>query len=682
MRGTTVLVVLINSDGGLWTASLGDCQAVLGQKESSFWTTTILREEESAVAKNRVLGLIAVTRAIGDHQFKLPSIYTKRVFSLTIPGMNRPDHTQIIVKRNLTPPYVSGIPEVKYVKLHDGARACLFMCSDGLLDLYGGENWQEKHIDIAELCKTWVDLVGEKLDSSSQSFDPKENLALFLLNRGLRGPPRSYTGEIWTSGWMTRPFWWKSCNRCPDIVIVEYVSPLYVFPVLSLCRLVLRSRLLAGGVSVVARAHHCHSLSQPFQLYTPLRSSLIFRILFMASNNTSTETVDLGKVVFGVTEPTFIMEMFVLLFYGIYTMLFGLYVYLQIHQRGQQRYYQISLLLLYLLATMAVVVSILIEKQMTLFTLDLTFTDDLSDPLVASHFISYANLTVAAEGIYVAANIIADALLLYRCYVVWGSKKYVIAGPIVISLVNTVIAIVSAALIKNNAGRLLNTAGVENTSLQAADIISYAFLSVNLFTNLMLTGLIAGRIWWIARDTRRSLGIDNSSDKSIGGIAAMVLESGLLYPVALVVGLALTVPGTVDVQAILTLIVGIAPTLIMVRTDLGISIENASNTDPNETEKAYKNFPEFERPAHGYNWTADMKGKAPERDVPETEERSNEITSLSPSDPVRDIDAPPPAFSESQYEGTSTLISSGPPAHRNEKQPQGLIVLNPPTMDE
>ncbi|KAH7881550.1 protein serine threonine phosphatase 2C [Lentinula edodes] len=255
MRGTTVLVVLINSDGGLWTASLGDCQAVLGQKESSFWTTTILStnhnasepsevarlkldhpgEEESAVAKNRVLGLIAVTRAIGDHQFKLPSIYTKRVFSLTIPGMNRPDHTQIIVKRNLTPPYVSGIPEVKYVKLHDGARglshpqvfpeathidtnswkeACLFMCSDGLLDLYGGENWQEKHIDIAELCKTWVDLVGEKLDSSSQSFDPKENLALFLLNRGLRGPPRSYTGEIWSEE--------EALNRVSSLLTLEF----------------------------------------------------------------------------------------------------------------------------------------------------------------------------------------------------------------------------------------------------------------------------------------------------------------------------------------------------------------------------------------------------------------------------------------------------------------------------
>ncbi|KAJ3886245.1 protein serine threonine phosphatase 2C [Lentinula edodes] len=234
MRGTTVLVVLINSDGGLWTASLGDCQAVLGQKESSFWTTTLLStnhnasepsevarlkldhpgEDESVVAKNRVLGLIAVTRAIGDHQFKLPSIYTKRVFSLTIPGMNRPDHTQIIMKRNLTPPYVSGIPEVKYVKLHDGARACLFMCSDGLLDLYGGENWQEKHIDIAELCKTWVDLVGEKLDSSSQNFDPKENLALFLLNRGLRGPPRSYSGEIWSEE--------EALNRVSSLLTLEF----------------------------------------------------------------------------------------------------------------------------------------------------------------------------------------------------------------------------------------------------------------------------------------------------------------------------------------------------------------------------------------------------------------------------------------------------------------------------
>ncbi|KAJ4485295.1 hypothetical protein J3R30DRAFT_1339069 [Lentinula aciculospora] len=137
----------------------------------------------------------------------------------------------------------------------------------------------------------------------------------------------------------------------------------------------------------------------------------------------SNETVDVGAVVFGVTEPTFVLEMFELLFYGVYTLLFGLYIYLQIHQRGRQRYYQISLLLLYLLATAAVAVSILIEKEMTLFTLDITFTDNLNDTYVASHFITYADLTVAANAIYVVANIIADALLLYRCYIVWGSRN-------------------------------------------------------------------------------------------------------------------------------------------------------------------------------------------------------------------------------------------------------------------
>ncbi|KIK65936.1 hypothetical protein GYMLUDRAFT_38408 [Collybiopsis luxurians FD-317 M1] len=221
MRGTTVLIVLISPDGGIWTASLGDCQAVLGQKsqaQETRWTTTLLSvnhnasepseimrlkldhpgEEEDVIVKNRVLGIIAVTRAIGDFQFKLPSIYTKRIFSLTVPGMNRPEtNIQLMVERNKTPPYVSGIPEVGYVKLEKGAKAFLIMCSDGLTDLHGGENWQEENIEIANLVKDLVDLVGGKLDSSS-SADLKENLALFLLQRGLRGPAKTKAGERWT----------------------------------------------------------------------------------------------------------------------------------------------------------------------------------------------------------------------------------------------------------------------------------------------------------------------------------------------------------------------------------------------------------------------------------------------------------------------------------------------------
>ncbi|KAJ3863343.1 hypothetical protein EV359DRAFT_64859 [Lentinula novae-zelandiae] len=121
----------------------------------------------------------------------------------------------------------------------------------------------------------------------------------------------------------------------------------------------------------------------------------------------SNETVDVGKIVIGFTEPTSIMEMFVLPLYGVYTALFGLYMYLQIHQQGRRRCYQFSLSLLYILASTAVVISILIGNQMTLFILDAIFTKDIDSPLTAFHFNSYANLVVAAEGIYVAAKCIA-----------------------------------------------------------------------------------------------------------------------------------------------------------------------------------------------------------------------------------------------------------------------------------
>ncbi|KAF9071699.1 phosphatase 2C-like domain-containing protein [Rhodocollybia butyracea] len=237
MRGTTVLAVLISPNRGIWTASLGDCQAILGQQTLSplhkepemknpSWTKTQLGknhnasepselarlklehpgEEEFVVEKNRVLGLIAVTRAIGDHQFKLPAIYSKRIFGLTAPGMNRPEvHLQMLTERVRTPPYVSGVPEVEYVKLGGEAKACLIMCSDGLMDLYGGEDWQEKHIELKEMFKHWMDQVGEKLDlalspssGALKLFNGMDNLALSLIHRGLHGPPISLMGLNWT----------------------------------------------------------------------------------------------------------------------------------------------------------------------------------------------------------------------------------------------------------------------------------------------------------------------------------------------------------------------------------------------------------------------------------------------------------------------------------------------------
>ncbi|THU78427.1 hypothetical protein K435DRAFT_876642 [Dendrothele bispora CBS 962.96] len=144
--------------------------------------------------------------------------------------------------------------------------------------------------------------------------------------------------------------------------------------------------------------------------------------------------------------------------------------------------------------------------------------------------------------------------------------------------------------------------GTENTnnSQMLVDkhsiIFSGVFMGVNAFTNLMLTSLIAGRIWYISHQNSKYLSsndrVSSSTNRKYSSIIAIILESGLLYPIFLILFIILTF-GTFPMKdrlnishasAIvsdnLALIAAIAPTLIIVRTGLGISIENnRSNTE-------------------------------------------------------------------------------------------------------
>ncbi|KDR75423.1 hypothetical protein GALMADRAFT_556142 [Galerina marginata CBS 339.88] len=213
MRGTTVLVTLVDpSKSNMWVASLGDCAAskvvsaghkhdnntvlVLGTKDASGrWTSTVLSSahngenkveadrvrsehpgEQECVMDDRVLGAIAVTRAVGDFSFKLPAVYTNRVFLNSRPGFVIPEKVRSFIGRNLTPPYMSGTPDVEHIQL--SGDSFLIMCTDGMMDLYEDDRLK---LD-AVLSKAWVRLVGENLDLAEG-----KNLALQLLRDGLGG---------------------------------------------------------------------------------------------------------------------------------------------------------------------------------------------------------------------------------------------------------------------------------------------------------------------------------------------------------------------------------------------------------------------------------------------------------------------------------------------------------------
>ncbi|RPD63915.1 protein serine/threonine phosphatase 2C [Lentinus tigrinus ALCF2SS1-6] len=205
--GTTALVTLVNpTRGHLWVANVGDCVAVLGEKDrSGKWRGRVVNsihngsnpgeldrirsehpEQADCVWNNRVLGFLAPTRAIGDAWLKLPAIYAELVFKHLDADWFSAETVEPHVPRIRTPPYLSNTPDVYHLEF--GAEAgqgsapqrALILCSDGLTDLYDGYSPQE-------MADEWIELIGRELNSSSGPNGARTNLALSLLREAIGG---------------------------------------------------------------------------------------------------------------------------------------------------------------------------------------------------------------------------------------------------------------------------------------------------------------------------------------------------------------------------------------------------------------------------------------------------------------------------------------------------------------
>lgn len=82
----------------------------------------------------------------------------------------------------LTPPYVSNVPEIHFHRRsnEDPSSEFLILCSDGFLDLYGG-NFEERIVN------DWVNIVAQELERRRTDAQDPENLAVCLLRDGLGG---------------------------------------------------------------------------------------------------------------------------------------------------------------------------------------------------------------------------------------------------------------------------------------------------------------------------------------------------------------------------------------------------------------------------------------------------------------------------------------------------------------
>ncbi|KAJ7215418.1 hypothetical protein GGX14DRAFT_442915, partial [Mycena pura] len=135
-----------------------------------------------------------------------------------------------------------------------------------------------------------------------------------------------------------------------------------------------------------------------------------------------------------------------------------------------------------------------------------------------------ADALSAAEDIRLAINsVVVDLLLLYRCYIIWGSNKKIIILPAILVPIPFV---------------LLGSNGTEFLAFTQGRFLNVEFdprvpYIVMMGTTLFLMLLTAGRIWYLRREAY-IVGCGRFRKRYDFAIA-IILESGAVYCVSLII---------------------------------------------------------------------------------------------------------------------------------------------------
>ncbi|RXW25596.1 hypothetical protein EST38_g217 [Candolleomyces aberdarensis] len=165
---------------------------------------------------------------------------------------------------------------------------------------------------------------------------------------------------------------------------------------------------------------------------------------------------------------------------------------------------------------------------------------------------------------------LGDALVIYRCYIIWGQKLYVIAVPLLLLLIKMGFNITLDVWFGNTF-----------TSYENILPIIEAVYPINFAQNVLTTGLIAYKIFRQHR-TSRSIGLTVSHRISLIDVMRIIVESALLYTFELLLLIILSFlksPVQYVVQAAIIPSVGIVFLLIALRVHMARDRDAASTTN-------------------------------------------------------------------------------------------------------
>ncbi|KAJ8077838.1 hypothetical protein PM082_002278 [Marasmius tenuissimus] len=260
--------------------------------------------------------------------------------------------------------------------------------------------------------------------------------------------------------------------------------------------------------------------------------------------------------------------------YGIYTIIFAFSIQALIHRRkGPWVLYLKCTIILFALASFYAVSEAYGLTLSAIIRFRALKTDDYA-PLATYidrderglAWVSMINITSSLM------NVVADVMLIHRCWILWDCNKRVLVSLVIPAIVLNVlwlatgIMCIVACAIGNR----------PNIHIMADRIAQGTGFAIAIF-NIVLSLMTGGRIWWMSRGT-----LGKTIAPRYRAIIAVILESGILYPTALVAAKVSTLTldhhqigvfEPFDPSVVAFLLAGLAPTLIIVRVAYGSLVE-------------------------------------------------------------------------------------------------------------
>ncbi|KAF9044351.1 hypothetical protein BJ165DRAFT_193942 [Panaeolus papilionaceus] len=221
--------------------------------------------------------------------------------------------------------------------------------------------------------------------------------------------------------------------------------------------------------------------------------------------------------------------------YGIYVPLFFQALYIIARKRSSSAYSAKIFLggsvVLFLLST--------IDIGLNLLRLLKGFVLDGENPVI--YFFDWTRWeNMMHSGILYVATWIGDALAIYRCYVVWDRKKWVVVLPLILLLVSIGINVMLFVWFTHPT--LLPPFATYFRWMGTVYPLAFA-------QNTITTGMIAFKVWKQHRDST-ALGILNGSSVALFTVLRIIIESAMVYTVQLLI-LIIAFPLESWVQAII-----------------------------------------------------------------------------------------------------------------------------------